>query len=89
MPKPAERKEKWTLRFNPILKEMVVTKAQHMGVQPVTILENLVKEEFNLYGHTGVNKSAPYITAIRKQSREQSDNLFLKEIQAWEQSQSS
>ncbi len=89
MPRLAERKEKWTLWFNPTLKKLVVTKARHMGVQPVILLENLVREKLTLYGHMGVDDSAAYITAIRKQSREQSDNSFLKEIQAWEQSRSS
>jgi hypothetical protein len=89
MPRLAERKKKWTLWFNPTLKKLVVTKARNMGVRSVILLENLVREKLNPYGHMGVDDSAAYITAIRKQRRKLSDNSFLKEIQAWDQSQSS
>ena len=55
----------------------------------MTVLENLVREKFNPYGHTDVEDSAAYVAAIRKQGRKQSDEEFLAEIEAWQKSQSS
>jgi hypothetical protein len=81
--RPAKRKEKWTLSFNPALKSVVVKAAKRRGVYPVTLLENLVREKFNPYGYTDVDDSATYITALRKQGRKQSDDAFLAEIEAW------
>ena len=43
----------------------------------VTVLENLAREKFNPYGHTDVDDSADYVTALRKQGRKQSDDAFL------------
>ena len=83
MPRPAKRKEKWTLSFNPALKSAIVKAAKRRGVDPVTVLENLVREKFNPYGHTDVDDSAAYVTALRKQGRKQSDDAFLAEIEAW------
>ena len=89
MPKTALRKEKWTLSFDPALKSVVVKAAKRKGVYPVTVLENLGREKFNPYGHTDVNDSADYVSALRKQGRKQSDEVFLDEIEAWEKSRSS
>jgi hypothetical protein len=79
----AKRKEKWTLSFNPVLKSAVVKAAKRRGVDPATVLENLVRGKFNPYGYTDVDDSANYITALRKQGRKQSDDAFLAEIEAW------
>ncbi|MDH4368584.1 MAG: hypothetical protein OEY21_10700 [Nitrospira sp.] len=89
MTKTALRKEKWTLSFDPSLKRIVVKAAKRRGVYPVTLLENLVREKFNPFGHTDVEDSATYVTALRKQGRKQSDDAFLDEIEAWQKSQSS
>jgi hypothetical protein len=89
VPRPDKRKEKWTLSFNPTLKSAVVKAAKRRGVYPVTLLENLVREKFNPYGHTDVDDSADYVTAFRKQGRKQSDDAFLEEIEAWQKSRSS
>src|SRR6188508_1916929 len=89
MPKAALKKEKWTLSFDPALKSMVVKAAKRRGVYPVTVLENLVREKFNPYGHTDVEDSAEYVAAIRKRGRNQSDKEFLAEIETWQKSQSS
>ena len=88
MPEPAKRKEKWTLSFNQALKSAVVKAAKRSGVDPVTLLENLVRGKLNPYGHTDVNDSAAYVAALRKQSRKQSDDAFLAEIEAWQKSRS-
>lgn len=87
--KTALRKEKWTLSFDPVLKGLVVKAAQGRGVYPVTLLEDLVREKFNPFGHTDIEDSAAYLTALRKQSRKQSDEAFLAEIEAWQKSRSS
>lgn len=89
MPKSALRKEKWTLSFDPALKSLVVKAAKRKGVYPVTVLENLVREKFNPFGYTDVADSAAYVAALRKQSRRQSDDAFLNEIEAWQKSRSS
>ena len=89
MPKTALKKEKWTLSFDPALKSVVVRAAKRRGVYPVTVLEGLVREKFNPYGHTDVDDSAAYVNALRKQSRKQSDDAFLAEIEAWQKSHSS
>ena len=89
MEKSALRKEKWTLSFDPGLKNLVVKAAKRRGVYPVTVLENLVREKFNPYGHTDVEDSAEYVAAIRKRGRNQSDKEFLAEIETWQKSQSS
>ncbi len=88
MGKSALRKEKWTLSFDPGLKNLVVKAAKRRGVYPVTVLENLVREKFNPYGYTDVEDSAAYVTTLRKQSRKQSDADFLAEIEAWQKSRS-
>ena len=89
MPKTALKKEKWTLSFDPALKSAVVKAAKRRGVYPVTVLESLVREKFNPYGHTDVDDSAAYVSALRKQWRKQSDEAFLDEIETWHKSQSS
>ncbi len=89
MPKTALRKEKWTLSFDPELKSLVVKAARRRGVYPVTVLENLVREKFNPFGHTEVEDSAAYVTSLRKHGRRQSDDEFLAEIESWQKSRSS
>ena len=89
MPKAALKKEKWTLSFDPALKSVVVKAAKRRGMYPVTLLESLVREKFNPYGHTDVDDSAAYVSALRKQDRKQSDDAFLGEIEAWQKSRSS
>lgn len=89
MPKAPLRKEKWTLSFDPALKGLVVKAARRRGVYPVTLLEDLVREKFNPFGHTDVKDSAAYVTALRRQNRNQSDEAFLADIEAWQKSRSS
>jgi hypothetical protein len=89
MPKTALKKEKWTLSFDPALKSAVVKAAKRRGVYPVTLLESLVREKFSPYGHSDVEDSAAYISSLRKQSRKQSDDAFLNEIETWQKSRSS
>jgi len=89
MPKATLRKEKWTLSFDPRLKTLVVKAARRKGMYPVALLEEIVRERFNPYGHTAVKDSSEYVAALRKESRKQTDEEFLAEIRAWQKSRSS
>jgi hypothetical protein len=89
MPKTAHRKVKWTLSLDPVLQRLVVNAARKSGVHPVTVLEDLVREKLNPFGYSNVNDSVAYVTALRKQSRKQSEEAFLAEIDAWQKSRSS
>jgi hypothetical protein len=89
MARAVARREKWTLSFDPALKDFLVKTARRRGVYPVTLLEEIVKEKFNPYGHTDVKDSVAYVRMLRRRSRRISDESFLKEIQAWQRSESS
>ncbi len=80
------KKEKWTLSFNPRLKHIVVKEAVKNGIYPVNLLEQLVRERFNPYGHSDIGDSGSYTRKIRKISKLKSDNIFLKEIHEWQKS---
>lgn len=89
MAKASLKREKWTLSFDSALKEFLVKAAKRRGVYPVTLLEQVVREKFNPYGHTDVKDSVEYVRILRRRSRGQSDAAFLKEIRAWQRSASS
>jgi hypothetical protein len=89
MPKDAVRKVKWTLSFDPALKGLVVKAARRRGMQPVTLLEDLVRKQFNPFGYRDVKSSAAYVASLRRRGRKQSDETFLAELQAWQKSRSS
>lgn len=89
MPKTALRKERWTLSFDPELKSLVVRAARRRGIYPVALLEELVRERFNPFGHTDVADIAAYVAALRKRSRNRSDEEFLAEMGKWSRSRSS
>lgn len=88
MPKALLKKEKWTLSFEPRLKALIIREARKKGIYPVALLEELVREKFNPYGHTDVEDSVAYVRTLRKQSRVFSDEAFLQEIRAWQKSSS-
>lgn len=85
----AARREKWTLSFDASLKSFLVRAARRRRVYPVALLEEIVKEKFNPYGHTGVKDSLAYVRMLRRRSRKVSDEAFLREIRAWRRSASS
>ena len=88
MPKTALKKEKWTLSFDPRLKRLLIKEARKKGIYPVSLLEDVVRERFNPYGHVDVKDSVAYVQEIRKGSRDRSDEAFLKEIREWQKSNS-
>ena len=54
MAQAGARREKWTLSFDAELKAFLVKTARRRRVYPVTLLESIVKEKFNPYGHTDI-----------------------------------
>ncbi len=86
MQKRASRKTKWTLSFDPALKSLVVRAARRKGVYPGALLEDIVRERFNPYGHTDVKESVGHVSALRRVSSSQTDEQFLAEIKAWQRS---
>ena len=89
MARSSLKREKWTLSFDPNLKDFLVKTAKRRGVYPVTLLEQIVKEKFNPYGHVDVRDSVEYVRMLRRHARERSDKSFLKGIRAWQRSASS
>ena len=84
MPKTTLKKEKWTLTFDPKLKKIVTKEARRNGMYPVTFLEQMVREKFNLFGHVGVGNAAGYVRALRRRSRGGTDAAFLRGIREWQ-----
>ncbi len=82
-------KEKWTLSFDAQLKEVVKKEAKRKGVYPVRLLEELVKEKLNPFGHLDVEDSLKYVNSLREKSKNKTDEAFLKEIFEWQRSISS
>jgi hypothetical protein len=89
MAQTGARREKWTLSFDAGLKAFLVKTARRRRVYPVTLLESIVKEKFNPYGHTDIKDSVAYVRMLRRRSRKLSDQAFLKEIRVWQRSVSS
>lgn len=83
------RRAKWTLSFDADLKDFVVQTARRRGIYPVTLLETLVREKFNPYGHTDVDDSREYVRMLRRRSRNRSDADFLRGLRRWQRSGSS
>ena len=80
MARSGMKREKWTLSFDPGLKAFLVKTAKRRRICPVTLLEEIVKEKFNPYGHTDVKDSVAYVRMLRRRSRGRSDQGFLKDI---------
>lgn len=88
VPKTALKKEKWTLSFEPRLKRVVIREARKLGMYPVGLLEQVVREKFVSYGYSEVKDSVSYVREMRKRSRRPSDEAFLEEIRGWQRSRS-
>ena len=86
MAKMSLKREKWTLSFDSTLKAFLIRAARRRGVYPVAVLEELVREKFNPYGHTDVEDSVEYVRILRRRSRTQPDDAFLKEVREWQRS---
>jgi hypothetical protein len=86
MAKASLRKVKWTLSFDPQLKEFIIKEAHRKGIYPVNLIEEIIRERFNLYGHVDIKDSVEYVQSLRKTSRDKTDEAFLKEIYEWQRS---
>ena len=84
MSKAKLKKEKWTLSFDRSLKEEVIEEAKRQGVYTVHLLESLVREKFNPFGHGDIKNEPAYVRKLRKGDKEKSDEAFLEEIRRWE-----
>ena len=89
MARSGMKRGKWTLSFDPGPKAFLVKTAKRRRICPVTLLEEIVKEKFNPYGHTDVKDSVAYVRMLRRRSPGRSDQGFLKEIREWQRSASS
>lgn len=72
--------------LQPGVESLVVKAAKHKGGLPRDGTGEPRGEQFNPLGYTHVADSAAYVPALRRQSRRQSDDAFLNEIEAWQKS---
>lgn len=86
MAKSSLKKERWTITFDPDLKNRVQKEARKLHVYPVQFLETLVREKLNPYGFQSVRDSVQYVNAIREKSGRETDKDFLAELRAWQKS---
>lgn len=63
------KKEKWTLTFDRRLKGAVMQEDKRRGVYPVQVLESLVREKFNPFGHADIKDEVAYVRKLRKKIR--------------------
>jgi hypothetical protein len=84
MPGTPLKKERWTLTFDRRLKRAVIAEARQRGVHPVQILEEVVQEKFNPFGHTDVTDPTAYVRTLRRKSRKMTDEEFLSDLKRWE-----
>src|SRR5713101_1966912 len=78
MARSGVKRERWTLSFDPGLKAFLVKTAKRRRICPVTLLEEIVKEKFNPYGHTDVKDSVAYVRMLRRRSRGALTRAFKK-----------
>lgn len=84
MPKTALKKEKWTLSFDPRLKNLLIKEARKKGIYPVNLLEEIVRERYNPFGYADIKDSVSYVQSIRKDSKTHTDEESLNEIRKWQ-----
>ena len=72
------------MTFDRRLKEAVTKEAKRRRVYPVQVLESLVREKFNPFGHTDIKDEVAYVRKLRKKDKGKSDKEFLEEIRRWE-----
>ncbi|HLE68966.1 MAG TPA: hypothetical protein VJH87_04745 [Vicinamibacteria bacterium] len=77
-------KEKWTLTFDRRLKNEVIREARKRRVYPVQVLESLVRQKLNPFGHADIEDEVGYVRKLRRGDGSTSDREFLEEIRRWE-----
>jgi hypothetical protein len=50
----------------------------------VHLLESLVREKFNPFGHAEIKNELAYVRKRRKEDKGENDEAFLEEIRRWE-----
>ena len=78
------KKERWTLTVDRRLKHAILAEAREQGVSPAQVLENLIREKLNPFGHTDVADSVAYVRTLRRESRKLADEEFLADLKKWE-----
>ena len=75
---------RWTLTVDRRLKQAVMAEARQRRVRPAQVLEDLIREKFNPFGHTDVIDPTAYVRTLRRKSRETTDGEFLANLKRWE-----
>jgi len=78
------KKERWTLTVDRRLKQAVMAEARQRRVRPAQVLEDLIREKLNPFGHTAVTDPTAYVRTLRRKSRETTDEEFLADLKRWE-----
>jgi hypothetical protein len=78
------KKESRTLNVDRRIKGAVIKEAKRLSVYPVELIESMVREKFNPFGHTNIKDEAAYVRRVRDKDRNISDKKFLDEIRRWE-----
>lgn len=63
------KNDRWTWSLDARNKRLVDKAAKRRGIDHATILEDLVRDKFNPFGHTDVEGSVSYVADLRKQGR--------------------
>jgi hypothetical protein len=84
MGKTRLKKEKWTLSVDRRIKGAVIKEAKKLGIYPVEFIESLVREKFDLFGHSDVKDEGGYVRKLRGADKHKSDREFLEEMRRWE-----
>lgn len=84
MGRHALNREKWTITFDPSLKEQIQKEAQKLSIYPVQFLEIIVREKLNTFGFQDVRDSIAYINQIREDSTHTTDNEFIADLKKWQ-----
>ena len=78
------KKERWTLTLDRRVKRSVIDEARRRKVRPARVLEDLIKEKLNPFGHTDVMDPTVYVRTLRRKSRKTTDKEFLADLKRWE-----
>lgn len=78
------KRERWILTFDRRLKHVILAEARQRGVRPARVLEDLVRQKLNPFGHTDVADPTAYVRTLRRKSRELTDEAFLADLKKWE-----
>lgn len=78
------KKEKWTLSVDQRIKGAVIKEAKRRGIYPVELIESMVREKFNPFGHTDIADETTYVRQLRDKNQATDDRTFIEDIRRWE-----